>query len=99
MINQIKKNIVIRPKQTKATKGQATPSILATIPGIKPPLVNPGSGYPAGKLVDPLRGTPERPPREHAATSRPDFSPPTLAKILVDVDAYEGLMVFRFQEK
>ena len=97
MKSQSKKKIGIRTKQSRTAQVQATPALLARIPGIKPPVVNACSAYRAAQFVDPLGGTPERPTGEHVATSRPKFIPPTLAKSLVDVDAYEGLMVFRFQ--
>lgn len=97
MKSQSKKKIVIRTRQSRTAGGQATPALLARIPGIKPPVVNSGSARPAARLVDPLRGTPERPQVAVVATSGPEFIPPTLAKSLVDVVAYEGLMVFRFQ--
>ena len=97
MKSQNKKKNVIRTTQSSTAEGQASPALLARIPGIKPPVVNSGSAHPAAQFVGPLRGTPQRPLGDHVATSRPELSPPTLAKILVDFDAYEGLMVFRFQ--
>ena len=97
MKSQSKKKIVIRTKQSRTAVGEATPALLARIPGIEPPVVNSGIAHPAAKLVDPLGGAPERPSGEHIATPKPNFIPPTLAKSLVDVDTYEGLMVFRFQ--
>ena len=97
MKNRSKKKVVIRTKPMTATERQVIPMLHGKILEVKPPVVNSGIAHPAAQFVDHVRGKPERPPGVHIATSRPDFSPQTLAKSLVDVVAYEGLMVFRFQ--